>query len=481
MPVSDIFKQLKTQKVRSFLIKALAISLLFYQLIGAFSIAPVELDGIRIATGVTTINSHGIESSKEELYAYDVQAGTYLTILRIHQLTSVNPFTIFSILSTVGCLSFIFFGAQMVSYYTNSNFWVALVCILLFQEALVNAYYPNSNVFAAPFLIMSVYFLTQRVSNGNVLLSAMLLAFGVWMRIDSIMISLIFPLLLFRQTLAGFLRRSSLFALTFITVFITLSQLSNVELSNIFGLTQRHMEGTFGGKPMLGILGQVEIQSYLSFYSLVNIVMIGIGIIYLLRTNNLKLLSSCLVAILPLVCVYFGDLSSPKYLFYVLPFYAIFTASALKYLKGRPVLSSFVVFLWMSQYLFFGIQTTTNNGEFSGVEIGDFIVSPKAKNIQPYLLNTDDGKRMLSGKMLLPVAWYLKKLERNTRVKELEGIVSTYNTSRLDKKGLALDTHNDLMLLSLILSQKNIHLTNKEGNMHTYSNGDLELLVALND
>lgn len=222
-----------------------------------------------------------------------------------------------------------------------------MASFLLFPEAIVSAYYPNSLIFAAAFLALALFLVTTH--RWHWVFPAIALGCAFWMRVDAV---LAFPALLFLRRGEGPVRPYRAMILMFIA-------------SGVLGLWASHPQRCqcgasapeFGGHLQSPVdasqglpmgLGSRAFRTLLGFFPIVTLLVLVLGVVHSVRTRRFSMLVAGMLPLLILLLLHRANLTTPKYLVYAIPFLVLLTAPALaqwtpSWVRGHRVLSVVIV------------------------------------------------------------------------------------------------------------------------------------------
>jgi hypothetical protein len=403
-------------------LSAFFVMCLVYLAVGFFPFTAVESDGNGIANGATLMAIQGM-GENDFSYRYEAQPGSYALVVMLHKLTNLSTLSIFSALSAVFCLVFILSCAALISRLTGYAFPICGLLLLLFQEVFASGYYANSNVIAAAFLVTGFFCAISARTPTLRLLAGVLLGLGAWMRFDVMLIMpalfLIVPESSWKRTLGQVL------LILGVAMFVALSAfyLSNVRLSDILlaaggHLTQVHSSTTDLGIPLIG---NSNIKSHMAFFSmLTSALMIG-GVTWLILKRRWRILGIGLLGIVPFYAIYWGTITSPKYLLYTLPFCLLFVVFCLEAMKSlslpwQRVLTILALLLFLGQYILGLVVDFTSKPYIASpyptlVRLAHFNSPiPAIQGISLDIgagtpISTVDGDRLSSGILFSPLSW----------------------------------------------------------------------------
>jgi len=449
--------------------------LLAYQITGIFPFYASECDGTAIAVGAMQLSEAGWDSPVL-WYRYDAQPGTYTLPRILHQLLGIDALWSLSLLSAVGALAFILVCADLVSRITKLLFPAAGLLLLSFQEVAAAGYYVNSNVLAGAFGVSALYTACRVRTTQSPLpfigMAGILLGLAGWMRCDVVLISPAFPFLLHKKSLRETLRNTAYLGMTSLAVFLLLFKVSGGQFSSLVGFTHGHMVFDPDGTPNLGIpfLGATDIKNHLAFFSGLNVFWILWGLVVLVSRKSWTTLAFCLAGILPLYGVYFGHLTTPKYLYYAVPFLVCLAGVGVWHIWNAPR-SLRKIGLWVSLLLFVGQYLLGLRVSFRSKP---WVQDPPPRLLQLIrlereegpirqaslvlgagsIINTDDGHRVPSGSLFFPSSWHRQKSLQCDAFRTLE---SHLNALPTDPVSLIAGSSRGWRILMYLLLKNGYH------------------------
>jgi hypothetical protein len=441
--------------------------LVVYQAVGIFPLSPVEGDSLGIANGAVQAASSRL-GPQPLAYRYSLQSGTYALVVAAHKISGLDTITAFSLLSAFCSVLFIFTSAALLRQVTACPFPVCGIVVLLFQEAFTGGYYANSTVIAAAFAVLALYILTLGNQVHMQVIAGVLLGLGVWARSDAILIAPACLALLLRGNLKQTILRTALVAFVTIAVALTAILLSGNDFNALLQSTTGYFGTEPGSTPGLGIplLGTADLKSHLAFFSILLLSLMVFGLIYLARASNWTLLGIFLLGVMPFFVVYAGRIASPKYMYYLLPFFCVPVLSALRKVyqfstRRRALYSSVVIGLLLIQYIV-GLRVS-------------FVTKPYVEEPYPTLLNlftaetrigtiertslalgagtvvpTDDRERLSSGILFAPLTWYHNKSLLNAELAKLRSYLQNPDSNPLNV--LTTHWHAKQLALNILLN-----------------------------
>jgi len=329
----------------------------YYWLLGVFvlwtlaGLFPFELtfegDSLRIIAGCSVMYNQGWAVPPKVSYQYGMQpAIIYLIVSVKHLLPFLSCNTIYSLLSAIAALAAIPLAVAFVHRVTGMSKTLILFALILLPETYALSTYPNSSSFSYA-LALWAFLLIMREAPFWQPLAIMCIA--TIFRIDIIIIyPVIFLLFLHRGTS---LKKSIVLSVVaaFVVVVFMLAAYTLLQ-ANPFKTLQAAKTMNDNGK-----LLQMGLIAIFSYYTIVNFILVPIGIVSVARKKQFIML---LIALLPMVLIhYFYRLNggAAKHYLYLLPFIAILTCHAIHYLtalgKRHKVLGYAMVVALVAYYV----------------------------------------------------------------------------------------------------------------------------------
>lgn len=472
-------------KKKSFGFFLFFIVLLIYQSLAFFKIAPVESDGNGFANG-SSIMLQSKWGNNWAAYSFASQSGTYAVINLLSRATGLKPLASFSILSSICSVIFVVVSSLLISKVISMDFSICGLGLLLFQESITGGYYANSNVIASIFIITSLYLVS--INGGKLyemIIIGVLIGIGAWIRFDSIMIAPAIIFLLYLPLQFHFREIIKILLTIFIFAFIVI-------LSALYGsgssisLMLANAAGHFGSEPVgtqnLGIpmIGGADIKSYLSYFSALLAFLILFGIIEIIKTKKWILLGFIVSGIVPFFLVYSGTITTPKYMYYLLPFWGLLAALGFsrvvlnrsKTLWGNTLL---IVLALLSLQYIIGFRATFKSKPYINdpnptlikifslpltrgpISSFSIVVGPGS------MINTADGDRLSSGFLFAPIVWINNKNDLEREISSLSSIIAN---SRENVINLWADDYGGRQLaLNILLDNKFLCVPDITGKM----------------
>ena len=422
----------------------LIILLLSYFMIGAYTVSPIEGDGMGIAMGAFQKNITG-NGNNVFSHLYYFQSGSYQIVYFLSNLLSVNTFTLFSILSTIMGLVFILYTSLLLKKILELSFLISFLASVLFQEIFTGCFYPNSTILAAPFLVIVLYYIvTLEKTNLNLILAGLTMSIGVWFRYDLIIVSPIILFFLYDNNFKQLVFKGLFFytsLIFFSTLFLYLCGTNPIEIyKSATIITTEYSGNNIGntGTENIGInsLGNWDIKTFFSFYNPLILLLLFIGLFLIIKSKDWKLLIYSTLPVGLIYYFYFGTFTTPKYLYYVIPFLLIPILYIYKSkqilnvtLKKLIIFSSIFLF---SLFYFVGFRIVFNSknyveNDYSIMKSNPTFIEVYKKNLEfskvfkefsivlgtGSIINTADANRLSTGIIYYPIMWY--NLKQNVR------------------------------------------------------------------
>jgi hypothetical protein len=381
--------------------------------IGVWPFTPVEGDD----QGV--VNTLEAWSSTPRLlprvaYPYAIQPGTYLVLRGLNGLSSLGWLQLYAAMSAAGAVWFVVASTFILVPLTRLRpTWVAL-SLLTAQELGAAAYYANTSAIAGAVVLSGLLIGMRRPSPAGGVIAGAVIAFGAWLRLDALLPTLAFlPLLVASHVLW---RRAfvctAFAAVVALLLLVALLAVSGLTPCDSWMVYQTRTAGT-DWSPLL-TRGWLALSSTMGLGS-------AAGLILWLVRRQWALLVVTILGSLPSIAVYGRSLTTPKYLYYAIPFLALpalWTIAAIA--SARHGVIRCVKFAWLAVLaleVFTGLRTS--NERFRRFDPGEFwlqVVSRpwRGKTLQWGLgdgevIPTDDGPRLRGGLWYAPAMWHREK------------------------------------------------------------------------
>ncbi len=400
------------------------IILVAYFAYGIVPIVPVEGDDLGIVNGAVQMEQGGI-SARSLAYRYEVQSGTYIAIRFLHRVFNVDILQAFGWLSGICSLLFVILSAWLVSRLVPLAVPLCGVFLLLFQEATTSGYYANSTVVAALFSVLALLVVTSGDRFPALIVAGILFGIAAWMRLDALVITPATLVLLYKDDWKQAVGKTTIVAgATVVTTLATL-YLSGGSIEGVLKYSDIHLAGTYDGtlKLAVPVVGGANVKSLAGFFSVLLAGLLLLGLIVMAVRRDWRTLVLFVAGTAPFFVYYFGTIVSPKYLYYLLPFFLLASLYPLSHLKDRRKAAIVVVLAaatFIGQYPL-GFRATFINKPYVAEPfptIATIVGIPVAeKNIGSVslvlgagsVLTTDDGYRLTSGLLFAPVLWHRHK------------------------------------------------------------------------
>ncbi len=456
------------------------ILLFIYYSLPIFTIAPIEGDGTGFANGAT-IMLQSKWGNNWAAYSFTTQSGTYALITVISKITGLTPLLTFSILSSICSLLFIILSGALVSKITSINFPVCGIVILLFQEAMTGGYYANTNVIASVFVISSLYLSwSSRGKLYETIIIGLLMGLASWIRFDAIIVSPAIFFLLYRSNWKESLKHLFIIYTVMILTSIIALYGSGSNFHSILGNAISVVGSQAIGTTDLGVplIGGTVFKSLLAYFSALLIFLIILGIIMLIRTRKWVILGFVIFGIVPFYCIYSGAINTPKYMYYLIPFWgllAIFGIIQVRRIsEGRHKIFIFFVMSILSLQYLIGIQASfkskpwfngpdptilsvfkfsMSKGPISNVSI---VIGPGS------LITTGEGDRLSSGLLFAPLYWSKEKRDLNA---EISIVMSYLSNQKQNPIKIIADDYSATQLTTFLLLNNNYICTPNTNNL----------------
>jgi hypothetical protein len=376
---------------------------------GVWPITPVEGDEQGVIFGVEGMVQHD-ETRLQLRYKYDVQPGSYHLLAALTRLTGASVETIFGVTTIIGALGFALAGAWLLQLLLKLPLGWTLATMLWAQEVTTAACYSNTSALAGGIAILGVLLATHATPSGW-LWSGTALAVGGWLRADCLLVApaclglAYWQLRVWRPAII----RTALIALVATAGVAILYWASGTSLGNAFGVYDTQMGAGLTGRRLW-----VEMPVQLLSPALVLAALGGAGL--MLKRREIALSLVVLSGSIATLTVYGSVITTPKYLFYLIPFAlvpALLVAGLLRQLPVWPARLAMVGVLLCDGLLglrtlepaqrFFTTSPTwatfcrTGNGNLA------LVVGPGE------LIFNADAFRLRTGHQFAPLCWQREK------------------------------------------------------------------------
>jgi len=390
---------------------------------GIWPCAPVEGDEQGVINGLEAwTRTPGLFPKTAYLYA--IQPGSYWALRWLHVMLHVAYLPLLVAMSSAGAAWFATIATCIIAPLVKlKNCWVAL-CLLSAQELGAAACYANTSALAGAVVLTGLLIGLRRDSMGSAVVAGAVIAAGGWLRLDALLVTpVLLPALLAGQVpwRRAFLR-TAVVAVVVLFLLLTLLRASGLGVTDSWKLYL-----TRPGSDWSLLLTRGWLALSLSW---------GLGgvaglVLWLLRGQWL-LLAVTVFGSLPSIAGYGGSLTTPKYLFYALPFLAlpaVWSAAAAS--RSNGLLGRWLGRAWLLVLvgeLFTGVRTSS--AEYRRYEPGAFLVRLLAcpwhnKTMEwgfgeGEVVPTDDGPRLRGGLWYSPAMWLREKDNSRAALVELD-------------------------------------------------------------
>lgn len=399
--------------------------------VGLFPLVPVEGDEQGILFGAW-VRAGGHAQYQPLSYMPEIQPGTHVLLAAVGRIDSFWIEPAYGLMSAAGALGFVLLGALLVRRVVGLPWWLSLLLMLQMQEAQAAACYMNSSSLAGALALAAVTLpLVSRLRHDWLAVGA-LLAVGGWLRMDSLLVS--------PAVLCAYLHRDGRVGEAVLRTALA----AVVSLAGVAGLAQA------AGHPLTEVLAaycaQPETGEGLRSWAE--------GL--LLLTSPAMLAASVagaalcpapmrlwfLFGILPSVLAYRHSLATTKYLYYILPFVAIYAGACVSRIRirlaGTAAFGALAV-LTVALDGMVGLRTSDDSlrvfskgetlakatiGRHKGRELA-LVVGPGE------LCRHADGFRVRTGQAFAPLRWRAEKEAMQENLSLLGGFVDANEHCRL--------------------------------------------------
>lgn len=277
--------------------------------VGIFPLISYESDAMHIIAGANLLCENGFSLPPIYCYRYDMQPLSVIMIAGIHKLIPMLTCEHwYCLLTTVAAYIVIFLSVRFVRKLTRCNNMIALLALFFFPESYAIAMYPNTSIFALAFFLYAMCLILE----GKNVLPLVLMCVAPLMREEIIAV---YPVIIFlflwrKDSLKRSMLLSTLFAVIAVLVCLSIYWLLNAMPTGTMD-TYQYIQ------PRL--VEKVKFTIY-TFYTIVNFILIPIGLWVCIRKKQWLLLA---IALLPMILVHYiyrYYAGATKHWLYLLPF-----------------------------------------------------------------------------------------------------------------------------------------------------------------
>jgi len=376
---------------------------------GVWPITPVEGDEQGVIFGV-----EGMVQADADLlhlrYKYDVQPGSYHLLAALTRLTGAEAETVFGVVTITGAVGFALAGAWLLRHLLRLPLGWTLAAMLWAQEVTTAACYSNTSALAGGIAILGVI-LAARLQPAGWLWSGLALAVGGWLRADCLLVAPACLGLAYWQLRAW---RPAIIQTAAIAIVATvgvavLYWASETSLLKAFGVYDTQMGAGLDGRRLW-----LETPVQMLSPALVLAALGGGGL--MLRQREFALGLVVLSGSFATLLVYGGVITTPKYLYYLVPFAlapALFLAGSWQRLPVWPARLAMAAVLLGDGLL--GVRTLEPAQRFftttptwatlgrAGPRNFTLVVGPGE------LIFNADAFRLRTGQLFAPGCWHREK------------------------------------------------------------------------
>lgn len=391
---------------------------LLYIGIGIFPLYCYESDSMHLIMGCSIICNQGFTIPPIYQYEYDMQPMAYILLPCIrHILPFLTCENIYCLLTGVATLLFIPVTIKLINYLTNLPKTIILLSLFLLPETMAIAMYPNTAILALCPAIFGIYAMFKNHYKTAVLLMGLAPLF----RVD---ILILYPIVLFI-----FLYQDCSFKESLKKTFIIGICISVIILLGFIVLHANPLDSTLKGYESWNNRTPFSqnIIAMFSFYDVINLILLPIGIVFLYKKKKYKLLMISLIPILLNHFVYRKMGCATKHYLYMLPFVAILTGIGINYirelLKSRNIIR-YISICCILLFIFGSVRIDYPNRPWLNAPVSESRIGPFAclfsENRTPYkikmgigagmFIRTLDEYMLLSGNAFYPL--YIHNLKK---------------------------------------------------------------------
>lgn len=298
--------------------------LYLWMLWGIFPPYNYEGDSQHIIAGGTVLFNQGFKLPPLMAYQYNMQPiMVYLLAVLKHVFPFLTTNAIYSIFTALISFIFIPLCVELVHRLTQVERDITLVGVILFPECYAIAMYPNSAILPATLMVWAMLLIVKGSSNWKWLL---LMCIAPVFRIDIVIVyPVIFFLFLYKEK--PFWKSVGLSA--------TAALLIVAFLALVYWLFQANPFYVVGKAGEIDAIADkmIPFMAVMSFYNVVNLILIPKGCYLLLKRGSWKLVLALVVPMLLLHYIYRYNGGAAKHYLYILPFAAVMTVTTLDHLR----------------------------------------------------------------------------------------------------------------------------------------------------
>lgn len=277
--------------------------------IGIFPLVTYESDAMHIIAGANLLCENGFSLPPVYCYRYDMQPLSVIMIAGMHR---VIPWLTceqwYCLLTAIAAYVVIFMSMHFVRKLTGCSNLMALLTLVFFPESYAIAMYPNTSIFALAFFLVAMNLIIE----GRNLLPLVLMCIAPLMREEIIAV---YPVILFlflwrKDSFKRSILLSAMYAIVVVGVCLSFYWKLNAMPTGTMD-TYQYIQ------PRL--VEKVKFTIY-TFYTIVNFILIPIGIWICARKQQWLLL---LISLVPMVLVHYiyrYYAGATKHWLYLLPF-----------------------------------------------------------------------------------------------------------------------------------------------------------------
>lgn len=303
--------------------------------IGIFPLVSYEGDSMQIIAGINNMNNTSITFPPAFTYQYGMQPAIYYIVLIFKKsLPFLTCQQWYCLLSSISAIIYLIFTIEFIHHVGKQSRLLLLICAFLIPETAAIAMYPNTTVFAAALSIVGFYLLLR-----NNYLYVILLCLAPLFRIDVLIIyPVVLSLFLFKgDSIKKSLLESTTLALIVVAINCLIYWMLN---SNPFDTLT-----TYGDYNENGQYASKVVFAAFSFYTLIGVVMIPIGLYMYMAKKSFNLI---FIAIVPIFLIHFffrNTACATKHFLYIVPFVLLLMSPVVKELYDKCKKKSFIGYL----------------------------------------------------------------------------------------------------------------------------------------
>jgi hypothetical protein len=378
---------------------------------GLLPIVPVEGDDLGVVNGLEAW-ARGSGDFADAGYIYAVQPGSYHVLAGLTRLSGLSPMLVFGICTLVSAAAFIALASFVLADSARLRpAWVA-VALLLTQEITTAAYYANTSAMAGAW-VMAGLLVTQRARRpAGLILAGLLIGFGGWLRMDSLLLSPLALLLRAQAVRPGPALRET-------AVIAAVSVLTLALGCATVGLGPTAISQQVAAREVVRDWHTLLVNGWLVLGPVATLASL-LGLLWLGASGRWQPLGLVLVGVVPSLAFYGGNFTSPKYLYYAAAWMLLPVLCGLPRLWQAGRAGAWVAGAVLAAFAgesLLGVQSSSPefrrfDPALPAVATGSLALAGKQLRTglgEGEIIPTDDGPRLRGGQFWAPLFWRREK------------------------------------------------------------------------